>query len=143
MIQKIFIHYEIEGFAIDQEQDHLIWLDKVCAHYELKPECINYIFSDDEYLLNINKEYLNHDYYTDIITFPVSDDPLCVDIFISIDRVKDNANTLGLNEYHELRRVMAHGIIHIAGFKDKTEEESEKMREQEEIAIGLYQKGQQ
>ena len=138
MSQKIFIHYETDSFSLDKEQDYLSWLETVCNHFDLKPECINYIFSDDEYLLNINKEYLQHDYYTDIITFPISTDPLCVDIFISIDRVNDNAKTLKVDQVHELKRVMAHGILHIAGFKDKTEEDSKKMREQEEIAIGLY-----
>jgi len=136
--QKIFIHYEIDSFSLPQEQDYQTWLETVCTHFGLEPDCINYIFSDDEYLLNINKEYLKHDYYTDIITFPISKDPLCVDIFISIERVKDNAKTLKINEEHELKRVMAHGILHIAGFKDKPEEESKNMREQEEIAIGLY-----
>jgi len=136
--QKIFIHYEIDSFSLPQDKEHLSWLEKICKHYELEPECINYIFSDDEYLLNINKDYLQLDYYTDIITFPISKDPLCVDIFISIDRVKDNAKTLNINENQELKRVMAHGLIHIAGFKDKTEEESKVMREQEEIAIGLF-----
>jgi len=136
--QKIFIHYEIDDFTLDQDQAYLTWLEKVCLHYELKPECINYIFSDDEYLLNINKEYLQHDYYTDIITFPISKDPLCVDIFISVDRVKDNAKTLDISEKEELKRVMAHGLIHIAGYKDKTEEESKVMREQEELAISLF-----
>lgn len=142
MSQKIFIHYETDSFTLSHEEPYLSWLQKVCDHLGLQPECINYIFSDDEYLLNINKEYLKHDYYTDIITFPISDDPLCVDIFISIDRVKDNAKNLGIDENHELKRVMSHGILHIAGLKDKTEEESKKMREQEEIAIGLYKNGQ-
>ncbi|MCL4137561.1 UNVERIFIED_CONTAM: hypothetical protein GTU68_017898, partial [Idotea baltica] len=136
--QKIFIHSEIDGFSLQKEQEYLSWLSKICAHYQLEPECINYIFSDDEYLLNINKEYLQHDFYTDIITFPVSKDPLCVDIFISIERVKDNALTLKIEEAQELKRVMAHGLIHIAGYKDKTEEESKEMREQEELAIALF-----
>jgi len=138
MSEKIFIHYETDSFSLQKEEEHLSWLEKICKHYGLDPECINYIFSDDEYLLNINKEYLQHDYYTDIITFPISKDPLCVDIFISIDRVKDNAKTLGINEDQELKRVMAHGLIHIAGYQDKTEEESKVMREQEEIAIDLF-----
>lgn len=138
MSQKIFIHYETDSFTLQQEQEHLSWLEKVCLHYGLKPDCINYIFSDDEYLLNINKEYLQHDYYTDIITFPISEDPLCVDIFISIERVKDNAKSLEINEQLELKRVMAHGLIHIAGYKDKTEEEAKLMRQQEEMAIALF-----
>ncbi len=140
MSQTIFVHYETDTFSLQQEQEHLTWLEKVCKHYGLNPECINYIFCDDEYLLNINKEYLNHDYYTDIITFPISEDPLCADIFISTDRVKENATTLQVSEDQELKRVMAHGLIHIAGFKDKTEEEAKVMREQEEIAIAMFLK---
>lgn len=138
MSQTIFVHHETDTFVLQEEQAHVSWLEKVCEHYELSPECINYIFCDDEYLLNINKEYLNHDYYTDIITFPISKDPLCVDIFISVDRVKENASTHKVSEDQELKRVMAHGLIHVAGYKDKTEDEAKIMRAQEEIAIALY-----
>ncbi len=90
---------------------------------------ISYIFCSDEQLLEINKEFLNHDYYTDIITFGYSEsDIISGDLFISIDRIKDNAKTLGLSYQEELHRVIIHGILHLLGFKDKTDEESQNMR---------------
>lgn len=103
---------------------------------------INYIFCDDDYLLNINQEYLNHDYYTDIISFPMSTkpDPISGDIFISIDMVKENAvkNQVAFNE--EVLRVMAHGVLHFLGYKDKSEEESTTMRKKEDQMISLFHK---
>lgn len=138
MTDSIIFHYEIESFSLSNEKEYSDWLSNLCNHHGLKPDCINYIFADDEYILNINKEYLNHDFYTDIITFPISEEPLCVDIFISVDRVYDNAQEYNVEKKDELKRVMAHGILHIAGFKDKEEAEQKEMRRQEEIAIGLF-----
>jgi len=138
MTDSIIFHYEIESFSLSNEKEYSDWLSNLCNHHGLKPDCINYIFADDEYILNINKEYLNHDFYTDIITFPISEEPLCVDIFISVDRVYDNAQEYNVEKEDELRRVMAHGILHIAGFKDKEEADQKEMRRQEEIAIGLF-----
>lgn len=90
---------------------------------------ISYIFCSDEQLIEINKEFLNHDYYTDIITFDYSEsDIISGDLFISIDRIKDNAKTLGLSYQEELHRVIIHGILHLLGFKDKTDEENQNMR---------------
>lgn len=141
MSDSIIFHYELESFALSNESDYSIWLDDLCKDHGLKPDCINYIFADDEYILKINKEYLDHDYYTDIITFPISEDPLCVDIFISIDRVKENAIEFKVDQEDELKRVMAHGILHIAGFKDKEEADIKEMRKQEELAIKKFKKG--
>lgn len=138
MTDSIIFHYELDSFSLSDEKDYSDWLHNLCKQHGLKPDCINYIFADDEYILNINKEYLNHDYYTDIITFPISEEPLCVDIFISVDRVIDNAQEYKVEKEHELKRVMAHGILHIAGFKDKEEADQKEMRKQEEIAIRLF-----
>ena len=135
----LFFHYELEDFLLDNEDQKRDWILKLCKKYELEPETINYIFCDDEYLLDINKAYLNHDYYTDIITFTISEDPLMSDIYISTQRVKDNAKELKIEFDIELLRVMAHGILHLAGLKDKTTEESKKMRSAEDAAISLYQ----
>ncbi len=141
MNDAIIFHYELATFSIDQEEAYLNWLKNLCDHHKLQPDCINYIFADDEYILNINKEYLEHDYYTDIITFPISKDPLCVDIFISIDRVKENAKEYKVSIETELRRVMAHGLLHIAGFKDKEETEIKEMRHQENMALDMFLNG--
>ncbi len=101
---------------------------------------INYIFCSDEYLLDINKKYLKHDYYTDIISFQSDSDPLSGDIFISIDRVKENAKNLKIDYRNELFRVISHGLLHFIGYKDKTREDKSKMREKEEELMELILK---
>ena len=97
---------------------------------------ISYIFCSDEQLLEINKEFLNHDYYTDIITFDYSEaDVISGDLFISIERIKDNAKTLKTSYQEELHRVIIHGVLHLLGYKDKTEVESENMRKLEDECL--------
>ena len=96
---------------------------------------INYIFCSDEYLLKMNIKHLEHDYYTDIISFDYCDGNLISgDLFISLDRIKENAVLYGTNE-SEIYRVMIHGILHLCGYKDDTEEESENMRQRENEAL--------
>ncbi|MEI7596330.1 MAG: rRNA maturation RNase YbeY [Bacteroidota bacterium] len=101
---------------------------------------INYILCPDEYLLNINKEYLNHNTYTDIITFENYDNSgeLMADIYISIDRVIENSKKFSTSFSDEIIRVISHGFLHICGFKDKTKKESETMRVKENECIALY-----
>ena len=94
---------------------------------------INYIFCSDTYLHRINVEYLNHDTYTDIITFPYSDETIESDIFISIDRIRENAKTFNVPFERELHRVMIHGVLHLLGYGDKTEEEEQAMRAREDF----------
>ncbi|MDR1724869.1 MAG: rRNA maturation RNase YbeY [Bacteroidales bacterium] len=114
------------------------WIKKIAVLYGKEIGEISYIFCDDEYLLEINQEYLNHDTYTDIVTFDYSeDDIISGDIFISVDRVKENAKKLKIPFERELKRVIIHGILHLCGLKDKTSEESSKMREEEEKALSL------
>lgn len=106
------------------------WVTDVIHAEGFTTGTINYIFCSDEYLLQVNKDHLDHDYYTDIITFDMSDDEDTVssDLFISIDRVKDNAIQLNVSFEEELHRVMIHGILHLVGYNDKTEEEQKEMR---------------
>src|SRR5688572_23762728 len=96
-------------------------------------EQLQYIFCSDEYLLEINKQHLNHNYYTDIITFDLSETPDAVtgEIYISIDRVKDNAQTYKVSFKQELLRVIFHGALHLCGYKDKTEKDQVLMRKAE------------
>ena len=97
---------------------------------------ISYLFCNDDYLLEINKQYLNHDTLTDIITFDYSyGKTVSADIMISLERVLDNASSYGVSYDQELARVMAHGVLHCIGFKDKEEEDIKKMRLAEEKAI--------
>ena len=97
---------------------------------------ISYIFCSDDYLLDINKTYLKHDFYTDIITFDYTDaKKISGDLYISIDRVRDNAQELNLGFEQELHRVIIHGVLHLLGLKDKTEEEAKEMRKAEEECL--------
>jgi probable rRNA maturation factor len=97
---------------------------------------ISYIFSTDDYVLSINKQFLSHDYYTDIITFDYDEkDIVSGDIFISIDRIKDNSQKFATSFEEELHRVIIHGVLHLLGEKDKSEQESKKMREQEDKCL--------
>ncbi|QZT36017.1 rRNA maturation RNase YbeY [Halosquirtibacter xylanolyticus] len=100
---------------------------------------ISYIFCSDVYLLKINIDYLQHDYYTDIITFDyVEGNLISGDVFLSIDRVKDNAEVLNVGFDSEFARVLSHGILHLLGFKDKTDDEAAEMRLEEDKAIVIF-----
>ncbi|KAA0990634.1 rRNA maturation RNase YbeY [Dyadobacter aurulentus] len=101
---------------------------------------LNYIFCSDEYLLEINKQYLDHDYFTDIITFDNSeeDKQLEGDIYISIDRVKENAETFHADFETELRRVLVHGLLHLVGYADASEEQKSLMRAKENQYLTLF-----
>lgn len=112
------------------------WIKAIVENNKKEVGEISYIFCSDEQLLKINKEFLNHDYYTDIITFDYSEtDVVSGDLFISIERIKDNAKTLKTSYQEELHRVIIHGVLHLLGYKDKTEEESENMRKLEDECL--------
>ena len=109
------------------------WITSTAKSEKKKVGEICYIFCSDNYLLKINKQYLKHNTYTDIITFDYSYDNLISgDIFVSIDRVRDNAKQLGIQFENELHRVMIHGILHLAGYNDKTDKQEALMRKMED-----------
>lgn len=114
------------------------WYTQVC---ELEGKClgdITVIFCSDEYLLTMNKTYLNHDYYTDIITFDYTEgDVLSGDLFISLDRVRENAFNMGLAFEDELHRVCVHGLLHLCGYRDKSVDEESAMRSKEDDMLIL------
>ena len=133
---------DIEEFTIPvTENQCLKWIEEVLLNTKnlLKVENINYIFCSDDYLLKMNQEYLEHNYYTDIITFNYNEtNTIKGDLFISYDRIKDNYITFQeLSIERELLRVMTHGILHLIGFDDHTEEEKIIMREHENKSINL------
>jgi len=134
------INFYSENEFILEETDRVAkWIEQVIASENKKLEEVNYIFCDDEYLLKLNVEFLNHDTYTDIITFNNNvGNILEGDIFISTERVKENAETFGVIFEDELRRVLSHGILHLCGYNDKTEEDSLVMREKEEEKMQLF-----
>jgi len=127
------------SFELDDQHKCQLWLQAVASREGSEIKQLSYMFCSDDFLLGINKQYLNHDYYTDIITFPYIQGPILEsDIFISIDRVKDNADRLEVPFQTELLRVMAHGVLHLIGYKDKSDEESAIMRSKENEAIDLW-----
>lgn len=115
------------------------WLSTIIQDHNYELIELNYIFCSDEYLYKINVEYLNHDDYTDIITFDNSESPnqIEADIFISTQRVKENASVFNSEFSHELNRVIVHGLLHLLGFGDKTEEEKKLMRKNEDACLSL------
>lgn len=105
-----------------------------------KLEAINYVFCSDEYLLTINRSFLQHDYYTDIISFGLSEpgEPIEAEIYISVDRVKDNAKQLGVSFKDEMLRVIFHGALHLCGYKDKRKAEIIQMRTKEDFYLSKF-----
>ncbi len=136
----INFHIEDIDFKIQQKQKIKNWLKSVVVNEGFILGDLNYVFCSDDYLLKINVEYLEHDYLTDIITFDNSEDEALIegDIFISIDRVKDNAGTFQVSDDYELKRVLVHGILHLCGYFDKTDEEEKLMRSKENQYLQLF-----
>ena len=134
----ISFNYETE-FELPNEDQLSNWLSQVILSENKKEGDINYIFCDDEYLLNINEQYLDHDTLTDIISFDYTvGNELHGDIFISIERVRENAQDFNVTFDEELKRVLAHGILHYCGFKDKSEEDEQLMRQKEDEKIKMF-----
>ena len=124
-------HYET-GFSLNDETYYSEWISRIVNAESRTYRQIDYIFCGDDYLLDINKKYLKHDAYTDIITFDYSNGgELAGDIFVSVDRVQENASDLKIDFQEELLRVMAHGVLHLLGYNDKTNKDKEVMREKE------------
>lgn len=134
----ISFNYE-NNFNLTNEIKLSKWLSSVILAENCKEDEINYIFCDDEYLHKINVEFLNHDTFTDIISFDYSTGKtLQGDIYISTERVEDNANDYKVQFYEELQRVMVHGILHYCGYKDKTPEDAKLMRAKEEFYLKTF-----
>jgi rRNA maturation RNase YbeY len=131
-------NYETD-FELGNEILFSEWISKIIVSENKIEGEINYIFCDDEYLHKINLEYLQHDDLTDVISFDYSvGNELHGDIFISIERVKENAADYDVSFNEELKRVMAHGVLHYAGYKDKTEKDAGIMRTKENEKIALF-----
>lgn len=127
------------NFNLAQSEFFSVWLQKLIKTYNKITGDISYIFCSDEYLHKLNVEHLNHDTLTDIITFDYTHAGIIsADIFISIDRIKENSNSFSVTFEQELTRVMAHGVLHLIGFKDKNQEEKDEMRTEEDKAISLF-----
>jgi rRNA maturation RNase YbeY len=129
-------------FKLSQKRNIKSALSEIASAYKKDISELNYIFCSDDYLHSINLQYLNHDTYTDIITFDnsLNNSSLLGDIFISIDRVKENAIKFNVTFEQELYRVLSHGLLHLCGFKDKKKEDKEKMTKAENKALLIFQR---
>lgn len=127
------VDFEIENQSLITE-----WINESISAEGLSIGEISLIFCSDEYLLKVNQDHLNHDYYTDIITFDYCENKtVSGDLFISVDRVKENAEAFGVSFNHELSRVIIHGVLHLCGYKDKTTADAEEIREKENFYLSL------
>ena len=134
----ISFNYELE-FTLENEANLAEWLSEVILSENKSEGEINYIFCDDDYLLEINQQYLNHDSLTDIISFDYSvGNELHGDVFISVERVRENATDFNVSFEEELKRVLVHGILHYCGYKDKSEDDEKTMRLKEDEKIKMF-----
>jgi rRNA maturation RNase YbeY len=138
MNKTIFFHSEEIDFKLKKKKKVRNWLIELANTEEKTIEELSYIFCSDEYLLEVNKEHLDHDYFTDVITFDYCDNKVISgDIFISIDRVMENALIFDVSFSDELHRVIIHGILHYCGFQDKSPQQKEVMRSKEDFYLNL------
>lgn len=138
-MQSVNFFEEDINFTLSNEDYISNWIKTIVEKEGFLLQELNFIFCSDEYLYQMNIDYLNHDTYTDIITFDNSEEDKQIegDVFISIDRVKDNAASIESSFEDELDRVIIHGVLHLMGLKDKTPEEEKEMREKEEACLSL------
>lgn len=131
----LFFNHEV-NFRLKNKKLLKLWIADCIKARGFSTGFLNFIFCTDDYLLEINKKHLHHDYYTDIITFPLSEIQLSkvidAELYISVDRIKENASNLNCSFTDELHRVMIHGVLHLCGLKDKTKNELLKMRSSED-----------
>jgi rRNA maturation RNase YbeY len=140
---KITFHSEDISYALPSKALYRRWIEEIALGHGKTVGELAFVFCSDAYLLEMNKQYLDHDYFTDIITFDYTEgETISGDIFISVDRVEDNACKNLVDKKVEMQRVVIHGVLHLCGYKDKKKEDSEKMRKLEDLALSKYpQKG--
>lgn len=134
------IHFFNEDLPLPKLKKRLTanWLKEVILFEGKRVGNVSFIFCSDAYLLDVNKKFLDHDYYTDVITFDyVEGNVISGDIFISLDRVSENANSLNISFLDELNRIMVHGVLHLLGYKDKSKDDKNLMTEREDYFIKL------
>lgn len=136
---KVCFFFQGVRISLEKRETLKKFVSSVLKKEGKKPGAINYIFCSDKSLLEINNQYLKHDFYTDIITFDLTEGSSTqADIYISADRVKENARELGVSIKEELHRVIFHGILHLCGYGDKSIEEKSKMRAKEDFYLSRY-----
>ena len=139
---KVSFNYADRQLAINNKLKLRGFIAELFKQEKIALQRLTYIFCSDEFLLQINKNFLQHDYYTDIITFDLSEgEAVTGEVYVSIDRIKDNANTLNLPFFEEVLRVVFHGALHLCGYKDKKAADIKIMRQLENKYINIYKKG--
>ena len=138
----IHFHWHDTTTPDDSMVSQELWLEAIASSYNCTIEQLDYIFCTDNFLLQINKDFLNHDYFTDVISFPYHQEGENIrgEIYISMDRIKENAIGLGIEFAAELHRVMVHGLLHFLGFHDGSEQQKEEMTSAEDRALHLLTK---
>lgn len=133
-----FVCDDVE-FRLKHKQKTVIWLQKIAYSYHYSQVSLQYVFCSDESLIKINRDFLNHNYYTDVITFDYSTKKRIIgEIFISIDRVEENSKNFNSTFESELLRVMVHGLLHLLGHTDASKDEKEEMRKLEDLHISRF-----
>ena len=142
MSMTIFFNKADKNISLGNRVVLKLFLEKQMKKEGIRIECLQYVFCSDKYLLEINKQFLNHDYYTDIISFDLSEvkGALLGDIYISVDRVKENAKLVKTTQTNELLRVIFHGALHFCGYKDKKPADVKLMRSMEDKWLKAYLK---
>ncbi len=134
----INFHYETK-FGLEDRKNYTSWINNILVGEKAHLGDLSYIFCSDEYLIKLNHKYLGHDTYTDIVTFNYSEeDVISGEIYISVDRVKENAVKFDEDFNKELLRVMAHGVLHLLGYNDKSKNEKEEMKAKEDEKINMF-----
>lgn len=137
-LDNIEFHSEDIDFQLPNPDIVRMWIHDTIREEGSTLDNLNFIFCSDEYLYQLNVEYLQHDTYTDVITFPYSDDSVEGDIFISVERTRDNAQDFGVSPMHELHRVIIHGVLHLIGYDDHSDEDEAAMRAKENHYLAKY-----
>jgi probable rRNA maturation factor len=137
-MQNITFNFEDLSSFLKNRGNLRLWLNAAAKKEKQKIGAVNYIFCSDKHLFAINKQYLNHNYFTDVITFQYEDsEGVSGDIFISYDRIKENAKEFNQSVSNELHRVMVHGLLHLLGYKDKNTEQQKVMKSKEDFYLSL------
>ncbi len=136
----IFFSSHEVSFTLTHAEKIKAWIQDTISREDRSLHRLDFVFCTDAFLLEMNRQHLNHDYFTDIITFPLSEDPIEAEVYISLDRVKDNAVSFDTTFEHELHRVLIHGVLHLCGYDDHEEDDIDMMRAKEQMSLARLPK---
>jgi len=139
-VHSVHFYFEKVGLTLKERGKLKCFINSLIAKEKKNLNNLNYIFCNDNALLEINRKYLNHNFYTDVISFDLSSSrkEILADIYISVDRIRENAKSFKITMEEELHRVMLHGLLHLCGYNDKTEVQRQLIRKKEDFYLNLY-----